>query len=164
MNINQIQMAISLLPVAYVIAMAVPVMVIDIKQNRVPNKAIIPLLLLTLLCWLTLAIWQGKWAELGLSILMSLCLFSLGICLNYIDWIGMGDAKCMAILGLIIAWFSIPASLVFPLVIVALVLVSVLALLFLDAIGLIDISRFKVVLLYPSILIAFGFTMLYLMK
>jgi len=164
MSINQIQILISLVPIAYVAGMAIPVLIIDLKEHRVPNKVVMPLLLLTLLCWLTLAVWQGKWAELGLSVLVFLGLMFMGIILNYFDWLGMGDVKCMATLGLIIAWFSVPASLIFPLIVFGLSLFIVFGALLLDAIGLINLDRTKTVPLYPYIIVAFGIMMSFIIK
>jgi Flp pilus assembly protein protease CpaA len=62
---------------------------------------------LTLLAQLTLAIWTGAWASLGISVGMFFAVMVLGILANYYDWIGMGDVKLMAGLTMILSWFTV---------------------------------------------------------
>ena len=102
-----IQTILSLLPVAYVAATAIPLVVIDIKQHRLPNKIVLPMIALTLLTQLTLAVWTGAWASLGISVGLGLAVMILGITANYYDWLGMGDVKLMAALTMILSWFTV---------------------------------------------------------
>jgi Flp pilus assembly protein protease CpaA len=106
MPIYNIYLIISLLPIAYAIASAIPVIATDFTESRVPNKITVPLLLLNLASMLGLAIWQGLWARFGLVILVALVTFVLGILLNYRDLIGMGDVKLFVALSMIIAWHN----------------------------------------------------------
>ena len=102
-----IQTVISMLPVAYVAATAVPLMVVDIKQHRLPNKIVLPMIAITLLSQLTLAIWTGAWASLGISVGMFFGVLAIGLYLNYKDWIGMGDVKLLAGLTMMLSWFTV---------------------------------------------------------
>jgi leader peptidase (prepilin peptidase)/N-methyltransferase len=152
---------ISLLPVIYVVVTAIPLIVIDLKEQRLPNKIVAPLILLTLASWLTLAIWQGKWAELGLAFALAFGVFILGLCLNFIDYVGMGDVKYATALTLIVGWFSAMAGLMFPATLFLLVIVGIGFLLLLDNLGVIVINRYKTVPLGPYILLSFAINMAY---
>lgn len=101
-----IQQLISMLPVAYIAATAIPLMVVDIKEHRLPNKIVLPMIAITLLSQLTLAIWTGAWASLGISVGLGLAVLFLGVALNYKGWIGMGDVKLMAGLTMMLSWFT----------------------------------------------------------
>jgi leader peptidase (prepilin peptidase)/N-methyltransferase len=102
-----IQTIISILPVAYVALIALPLVLVDMKEHRLPNKIVLPMIPLTLLTQLTLAIWTGAWASLGISVGMFFAVMVLGILANYYDWIGMGDVKLMAGLTMILSWFTV---------------------------------------------------------
>jgi leader peptidase (prepilin peptidase)/N-methyltransferase len=102
-----IQTILSMLPVAYVAATAIPLVAIDIKQHRLPNKIVLPMIALTLLTQLTLAVWTGAWASLGISLGLGLAVMVLGVVANYYDWVGMGDVKLMAGLTMMLSWFTV---------------------------------------------------------
>ena len=120
-----------MLPVAYVAATAVPLMVIDIKQHRLPNKIVLPMLAITFLSQLTLAIWTGAWASLGISVGLGFVMLVLGVIANYKDWIGMGDVKLLVALTMILSWFTVlGAVLLAPISLVLGILVTLSTLLF----------------------------------
>lgn len=165
MEITKIQMLISLLPLAYVVGMAIPVLVIDLRERRVPNKVVMPLLLLTLLCWLTLAVWQGKWAELGLSVLLGMAVLVIGSFANIkLDLIGMGDVKLLVTLTVIVTWFSVLAGLLLLPIVLLISTVAILFMIMLYAIGLIDLGDKGSIPIYPWVMVSFGLVMYYLLK
>lgn len=102
-----IQQLISMLPVAYLALTAVPLIVIDIKQHRLPNKIVLPMLAITFLSQLTLAIWTGAWASLGISVGLGFAMLVLGVIANYKGLVGMGDVKLMAGLTMMLSWFTV---------------------------------------------------------
>jgi len=119
-----IQQLISMLPIAYLAATAIPLVAIDIKQHRLPNKIVLPMIAITFLSQLTLAIWTGAWASLGISVGLGLAVLVLGVLMNYRDWIGMGDVKLLTGLTMILSWFTllgavllVPISLAFGFVV-----------------------------------------------
>ena len=150
MTITELQLLISLIPIAYVAGAMIPIIWRDVRDNRVPNKIVVPLMLLTLLCWLTLAIWQGEWAKLGISILFFIGTILLGSFLNIkYEMLGMGDVKLIAILSAILAWFSWLVALVFlPALIVLSLVYGVFALM---------LSDIRTLRLAPLVFIIFGF-------
>ena len=152
MTIPELQLLISLIPLAYVAGAMIPIIWADTYRHKVPNKIVVPLMVLTLLCWLTLAIWQGEWVKLGISILFFIgtILFGFFINIKY-DLLGMGDIKLLAILSMILSWFSWGVALVF------LPVTAVLSL----VIGFFVARLYnaKDMRLSPVVFIAFGFLM-----
>jgi leader peptidase (prepilin peptidase)/N-methyltransferase len=143
-----IQTIISMLPVTYVAVTAIPLVVIDIKHHRLPNKIVLPMIALTLLTQLTLAIWTGAWASLGISVGLGFAVMVLGVIANYYDYIGMGDAKFIAGITMILSWFSIlGAILLLPIALVVGVITALVMLMLQNA---------RVIPLAPSILITFA--------
>jgi len=152
MTMPELQLLISLIPLAYVGGAMIPIFHSDYTRNKVSNKIVVPLMVLTLLCWLTLAIWQGEWLKFGISILFFIgtILFGFFINIKY-DLLGMGDVKLLATLSMILAWFSWGVALVF------LPVTAVLSL----VIGffVVMLSNAKDMRLSPVVFIAFGFLM-----
>jgi len=149
MTIEQLQLLISLIPLSYVAGATIPIIVSDVRENRVPNRIVLPLMILTLLCWLTLAIWQGEWLKFGISILLFVGISFAGLALNHrFNVMGMGDIKLIATLSMILAWFSWGLALAF----LPVVLVLALALGFL-AVVLTEITTLK---LAPVVFATFG--------
>jgi len=143
-----IQTIISMLPVAYVAATVIPLVAIDIKEHRLPNKIVLPMIALTLLTQLTLAVWTGAWASLGISLGLGLAVMVLGVVANYYDWVGMGDVKLMAGLTMMLSWFTVlGAVLLTPISMGLGILVTVSTLLF---------TRPKKIPLGPAILATFA--------
>jgi len=143
-----IQTVISMLPVAYVAATAIPLIAIDIKQHRLPNKIVLPMIALAFLSQLTLAIWTGAWASLGISIGLGLSVMVLGVVANYYNWIGMGDIKLLAGLTMVLSWFSILGAILLTPISLALGLVS--------AVVAVALKRGKTIPLGPSVLVTFA--------
>jgi leader peptidase (prepilin peptidase)/N-methyltransferase len=114
MTIEQLQLAITLIPLSYLAGAFIPIILSDVRENRIPNKIVVPLMILTLLCWLTLAIWQGEWLKFGISILLFVAITFAGLLLNHnFNVMGMGDVKLIATLAMILAWFSWGLALAF---------------------------------------------------
>lgn len=97
---------IALLPVAYLAVMAIPLLMIDLKQGRLPNKIVLPLIAITFLSQLALAIFYGAWASLGISLGLGLVVIVLGVFINHFGYIGMGDVKLMSALTMLLASFT----------------------------------------------------------
>jgi len=152
MTIHEIQLLITLLPLAYVGGAVIPILLSDVKDGRVPNKIVLPLMALTLLSWLTLAIWQGEWARFGISVLFFIGVTVLGLFLNVkYDLLGMGDIKLLSTLMMILGWFSWGVALSFlPILAVLSVFVAIFTIKF---------SRATVIRLSPLTLLTFGFAL-----
>jgi leader peptidase (prepilin peptidase)/N-methyltransferase len=140
-----------LLPLSYVAGAAIPLMMIDIKEHRLPNKIVLPMIGVTLVSQLLLAILTGAWASLGISIGLGFAVLAIGIYMNYRDWIGMGDVKLLTGLTMILGWFTalggallMPVSLAIGL---AIALIAVYS------------GKYKAIPMGPTILTTFALTL-----
>ena len=152
MSNYQIYILISLLPISYAIASAIPVITTDIRLSRVPNKIVLPLLLLNLTSMLGLAIWQGLWVRFAWVMLIALVTLILGSLINRRGFMGMGDVKLLVALSMIIGWHSIGFGFGFlPLVMLVGVGLAIVALRFLG----VDVLRLSPVAYVGFIVILF---------
>jgi leader peptidase (prepilin peptidase)/N-methyltransferase len=92
-------------PLLHSLAIAIPLSVIDIRERRLPNKLVLPNLavaFVAVLVSMVLGEWQRGLLSLGISVL----LLALGMVVNRLGWIGMGDVKLLTALSLSLSWFS----------------------------------------------------------
>jgi leader peptidase (prepilin peptidase)/N-methyltransferase len=142
------QAVLTLLPLSYVAGAAIPLMAIDIKEHRLPNKIVLPMIGITLVSQLLLAILTGAWASLGISVGLGLGVMVLGIVANYYDWIGMGDVKLMAGLTMILSWFTVlGGALLMPVSIAIGIVIALIAM---------NSGKYKPVPMGPTILVTFA--------
>ena len=82
---------------AYVAAVSVPLVIIDIREHRLPNRLVVPGLVLALVCGvLEVVLTSGLgWMPL-LSGVVAFAVFAL---LSRFGGLGMGDVKLAAVLG-----------------------------------------------------------------
>lgn len=96
------------IPVAYLIAIAYPLLVIDIKTHRLPNKLVLPLFPIWLLTSITYVVLTGDWWNaLLMPLLLSFAYLLIGTVANYFHWIGMGDVKLITAMVLSLSWASL---------------------------------------------------------
>jgi len=115
---------IQVLPVIYFTAVAVPLVITDIREHRLPNKLTLPAIPLTLGSWLALAVMDSnRWPDFAVAVGSAVIIFALGLGANAIGSLGMGDVKLAVGLVLMLAWFIGLWALLVP--IVALVAVAV---------------------------------------
>lgn len=110
------KLILELTPVAYLLAVAVPLITTDIRERRLPNKLVMPSILITLVCWTILAISYNLWGQLLVAVACALVVGFIGVFASYKRAIGMGDVKLTISLVLVVAWFSWVLALVVPLV------------------------------------------------
>lgn len=97
---------IALIGPGYLTAVAVPLSIIDVKQRRLPNRLVLPGLLVSLVCELVAAGLSGDWMRLGITVLGSLAVFAVSYSLNRLGAMGMGDVKLLTLIALIFGWWS----------------------------------------------------------
>ena len=105
---------IQVLPVAYFVAVAVPLIITDNREHRLPNKLTIPAVPITAFAWLSLAILDNRWADFWLSLGMAVIVFAVGLGVNRMGNLGMGDVKLFTGLALMLTWFIGAWSLLLP--------------------------------------------------
>ena len=91
-----------LLGVGFFAATTIPLIVIDLRERRLPNKITLPGIAISLLgIALTL-----DWMKVLIALGASAAIFGVGTLLSLRGYIGMGDVKLMTGLGLLLTWFS----------------------------------------------------------
>jgi leader peptidase (prepilin peptidase)/N-methyltransferase len=91
-----------LLGAAYLALFTIPLVVIDLRERRLPNKITLPAIALTLLGLLLTA----EWSRVGVALLCAALLFGAGTALSFKGWLGMGDVKLLVPIGLTLGWFG----------------------------------------------------------
>jgi leader peptidase (prepilin peptidase)/N-methyltransferase len=91
-----------LIGVGFFAATTIPLMVIDFRERRLPNKITIPGYLISLL-GLVLTL---EWSRVLTAFVISALLFGIGTLISLKGWIGMGDVKLVSGLSLLLAWFD----------------------------------------------------------
>lgn len=90
----------------YLLAVAWPLTRIDLRERRLPNRLVLPSFPVTILGQLSAALIGGAWLNMGIAITCSLCAFILGLVVNRLANLGMGDVKLIAAITLALAWFD----------------------------------------------------------
>jgi leader peptidase (prepilin peptidase)/N-methyltransferase len=96
---------IAVMPLVYLAVMAIPLITIDIREHRLPNKIILPFIAMGLVTDLVASFAGGEWWRLGLALAVAFGIGIAGIVANYFDLIGMGDIKLFFGSSLVIGWF-----------------------------------------------------------
>jgi leader peptidase (prepilin peptidase)/N-methyltransferase len=97
---------IAVMPLVYLAVMAIPLITIDIREHRLPNKIILPFIVMGVVTDLVASFIGGEWWRLGLALAVAFGIGIAGIVANYFDLIGMGDIKLFFGSALVIGWFS----------------------------------------------------------
>ena len=96
---------IAVMPLVYLAIVAIPLITIDIREHRLPNKIILPFIVMSLVADLVASFVSGEWWRLGLALAVAFGIGIAGIVANYFDLIGMGDIKLFFGSALVIGWF-----------------------------------------------------------
>lgn len=91
-----------LIGIGFFAATTIPLMVIDFRERRLPNKITIPGFLISLIGLLLTFEWTRVFTAFSISAL----LFGIGTLISLRGWIGMGDVKLVTGLSLLLAWFD----------------------------------------------------------
>ncbi len=94
-------------------AVALLLAVIDLRQQLLPNRVLLPGTVLTLALLTLAAALDDAWPELGRAVLAGGASFALllGMALLVPTGLGMGDVKLAALLGLVLGWLGWPVVL-----------------------------------------------------
>ena len=91
---------------AYLAAVAWPLARTDIREHRLPNKYTLPLLPIALFGQVLAALFAGEWSRLGIALGWALVSFVVGLAINRIGTLGMGDVKLISGMSLSLGWFT----------------------------------------------------------
>lgn len=87
---------------------------IDLERYLLPKRIVYPTAALTGAFLLVAAIAGGQWSRLGVAVACAAAAFALFFVLNLINpkWLGFGDVRLVAVIGLVLGWLGVPYLLV----------------------------------------------------
>jgi leader peptidase (prepilin peptidase)/N-methyltransferase len=110
---------ISALPLVYLAVATIPLVLMDIREHRLPNKIVLPFAALAFITAIVVNVANQTWLNLLLAVGLPFAWFIIGILLNYFDVVGMGDVKFLTALLLAVGVYS-------PLIALLIIPISVL--------------------------------------
>ena len=90
----------------YLVAVAWPLTVIDIRERRLPNRLTLPVFPITLLGQVIAVLLGAEMWRLFGSLLVAIVAFVVALGLSLFAGLGMGDVKLIAGITFALAWFS----------------------------------------------------------
>lgn len=97
---------IALIPALYLLVVAWPLTVIDLREHRLPNRLVLPAFPVAFLAQLIATIISADWARQLFAVLIALAVAVIGLGANYIDTLGMGDVKLATVIALTLGYFN----------------------------------------------------------
>ena len=97
---------IAVIPLVYLAIVSVPLVVIDYKEHRLPNKLVLPFILIGLVSGIVASAVSGEWLRFLSSFSIALGVGILAMLANYYDYLGMGDVKLFFGSVLAVGWLS----------------------------------------------------------
>lgn len=94
------------LGVVYLIVVAWPLALTDIRERRLPNRLVLPAIPITVLGQVIASVESARWWSILFALLAALITFGLGLLANLRGGLGMGDVKLMSAMSLALGWFS----------------------------------------------------------
>ena len=91
----------------YLLAVAGPLSVIDIREHRLPNKFVLPAFPIIALGFVLASFSENSWQQTLFALASSLVAFGIGLLINRYGSLGMGDVKLIAATTLALAWFNL---------------------------------------------------------
>jgi len=91
-----------LLGAAYLAVFSIPLVVIDLRERRLPNKITLPGIAVTLLG----LVFAGDWLRLGVAVGLASLVFLVGTFVSVRGWLGMGDVKLLVSITLLLGWYG----------------------------------------------------------
>ena len=91
---------------AYLLAVAWPLARTDIREHRLPNKYTLPLVPIALIGQLAACMAGADWSRLAVALGWAVVAFAVGLGINRIGTLGMGDVKLITGMSLSLGWFT----------------------------------------------------------
>ena len=90
----------------YLLAVAVPLSVIDVRQRRLPNRLVLPGLPIALVGQIAGCVLGMDWTAMAVAVGWMLGGFAIGFGFNRLNALGMGDVKLISLICLNLGWFG----------------------------------------------------------
>jgi leader peptidase (prepilin peptidase)/N-methyltransferase len=97
---------------AYLLVVAWPLARTDIREHRLPNKYTLPLMPIALVGQLAAGLSGADWSRLAVALAWAIAAFAIGLGVNRIGTLGMGDVKLVTGMSLSLGWFTPAAPLI----------------------------------------------------
>jgi leader peptidase (prepilin peptidase)/N-methyltransferase len=97
---------------AYLVAVAWPLARTDIREHRLPNKYTLPLVPIALIGQLAACLAGADWSRMAVALGWATAAFAIGLGVNRMGTLGMGDVKLITGMSLSLGWFTPVAPLV----------------------------------------------------
>jgi leader peptidase (prepilin peptidase)/N-methyltransferase len=97
---------------AYLVAVAWPLARTDIREHRLPNKYTLPLVPIALIGQLAACLAGAEWTRMAVALGWGVAAFAIGLGVNRMGTLGMGDVKLITGMSLSLGWFTPVAPLV----------------------------------------------------
>lgn len=146
------EQVVMLYPTAYLTLMAIPLIYIDLKERRLPNKITLPFMAIALVANITAGIISGQWTNSLWSVLVAFFFGVAGTIMSFRGWIGMGDVKLSIGMFLVTGYFSLWFSLALFLAVLLVMAVAISIIAWLNRTGR---SRRETLALGPYLIGAF---------
>ncbi len=91
---------------AYLLIVAWPLARTDIREHRLPNKYTLPLVPIALVGQLAACLAGADWSQLAIALGWAVASFAVGLGINRIGTLGMGDVKLITGMSLSLGWFA----------------------------------------------------------
>ena len=96
----------SLVPIALIAALAIPLSVIDIREHRLPNRHTYFLIATVVAGTLLASLLQARWLDFAIGMGVGMLTALVGYLLAKFGAIGMGDVKLLIAMHICLAWHS----------------------------------------------------------
>lgn len=102
------------IPILVTLAFALQISLVDIRELRIPNRILLPGMLIATLSVIFTGLLINQFSRALLALAGSLLSLALFFCIHLLrpKGLGMGDVKFAALIGLALSWISFPAGLI----------------------------------------------------
>lgn len=96
----------ALLGVLYLLAVAAPLTIIDLRERRLPNKYVVPAFAVALVGQTAASALGASLIRLPVAVGLAIVLLAFGVAANLKFDFGMGDVKLISAMALSLGWFD----------------------------------------------------------
>jgi leader peptidase (prepilin peptidase)/N-methyltransferase len=102
------------LPLILATGFAIQLSLIDIREMRIPNRILIPALIISSTCILIVGLFTSQLTRSLVAIAGGLLSVALFFCIHLLrpSGLGMGDVKFAGLIGMTLSWISFPTGLI----------------------------------------------------
>lgn len=105
-------------PALYLLVVSVPLLVMDIRTRRIPNKILLPVYPVWLISSISYAVMSGDWlSSVVIPLAIGIPFFIALLVMNYKGNLGMGDVKLLLAMCLSLSWKTLWVWLALPIAI-----------------------------------------------